>query len=196
MQTDLATAIRLCRKCEVMANLRDRDGTTAVPAEVGEDAGPRPLAVMCEAPGEQEAATSRPLVGKAGQLFNELLNEAGLYRTQLVLLNRVRCRPPNNNLRGVPEAIGNCEEWLWAELEAYDPAVVVLMGAPASSLVFPGKPPKIGAIRGTTRETMGRMWVPTYHPASLFPHRSPWNREVVVEDLIYARELWASQTSS
>lgn len=198
---ELCAAIRSCTKCVAMVSLREASSSFAVPAEVGSDYESGGIAVICEAPGAQEAATSRPLVGRAGEIFNGLLSQAELDRRSLVLLNRVRCRPPNNRLASVPEAVPNCDEWLVKELEAYDPSVVVVMGGTALSLLY-GANTKVGAVRGTTRATGdtfpygARIWVATYHPASLLPNRSPANIPVVVEDLRLAKMTWEQRVSS
>lgn len=176
-----------------MVALRERDGGYAVPAEVGSNAPERPLAIMCEAPGAQEAATSRPLVGAAGRLFDALLGDAGLDRSELLLLNRVRCRPPNNKLSNAPGCVEACEEWLAKELDTYQPAVVLLMGGTAISAIF-GSTAKVGATRGTLRATGpdsaygSRVWIATYHPASLLPNRYPENRPLVLDDLRLAKQ--------
>lgn len=185
---DLAARIRLCSTCKPMLDLRMADGTYAVPAEVGVDAPEHPLGIVCEAPGAQEAATSRPLVGPAGSIFNELLAEAGIRREELILMNRVRCRPPGNKLSAVPEAVGNCDHWMQEELMAYDPAVVVVMGGTALQAIF-GATAKVGATRGQCRTTNGRTYLATYHPASLLPYRGPQNIPLVVGDLRRAMEI-------
>ena len=191
----LCGAIRACHKCAAMVSQRQLDGSYAVPAEVGSGYQLGGVAVICEAPGAQEAASSRPLVGPAGRIFNELLVDAGLSRDELVLMNRVRCRPPGNRLASVPEALINCDEWLVKELNAYNPGVVVVMGGTALSVIF-GATAKVGATRGASRTTGiefpygPRIWVATYHPASLLPNRSPGNRGLVVQDLALARRTW------
>lgn len=179
-----------------MCAVRDdpKQGGVPVPAEVGIHAPDRPLAIMAEAPGAQEAATSRPLVGSAGRIFDALLADAGIRRDEIVILNRVRCRPERNNLKNAPEAIPNCDKWVVAELAAYDPLVVVVMGGTALQTVF-GATAKVGMTRGTARSTGAadtygvRAWLATYHPASLLPNRSPWNRPLVVDDLRTAYEM-------
>ena len=179
-----------------MVNQRQLDGGYAVPAEVGSKYQLGGVAVICEAPGAQESASSRPLVGPAGRIFNELLVDAGLSRDELVLLNRVRCRPTGNRLASVPEALINCDEWLVKELTAYNPGVVVVMGSTALAAIF-GANAKVGATRGASRATGveflygPRVWVATYHPASLLPNRNPGNRGLVVQDLTLARSTWS-----
>lgn len=149
---------------------------------------------MGEAPGAQEDAVGLPFVGPAGRILAGVLHEAGLSRDQLVILNRVRCRPPRNDIKSHPEAVLACDDWTKAELMEYDPAVVVLVGATAIGSIF-GAQAKVGEVRGQVRVTGedfeygARTWLATYHPASLLPHRRPQNRPLVVADFMLAKEL-------
>lgn len=185
--SELADAIRNCRLCP-LGDIR----INAVPADVG--ANYSGLAIMGEAPGAQEDETGVPFVGRAGRILESLLNDAGMSRDEVMVINRVRCRPPRNNLASYPEAAEQCDLWTKAELETYAPRVIVLMGATAIRSIF-GSTVTVGEVRGTIRKTGesgqygARTWVPTYHPASLMPHRSPQNRGLVVADLMLAREL-------
>ena len=52
--------------------------------------------VIAEAPGEQEAREGQPLVGGAGRVFNFLLEEAGIPRDGLTIINCLNCRPLDN----------------------------------------------------------------------------------------------------
>jgi uracil-DNA glycosylase family 4 len=163
---------------------------------VGERAADGPLAVMLESPRAQEAATSRPLVGPDGQIFNNLLYDAGMRRDELVILNRVRCRPPQNKLANAPESLPYCNDWLIEELNEYNPSLVILMGATALKTIF-GANAKVGQTRGSYRETPAddqygqRLWTATYHPSSLADYRSPENWPLVVDDLKQAAQKWA-----
>lgn len=185
-----------------MVQRRVEDQSYAVPAEVGPDYAQHGVAVVCDSPGAQAAASSRPLVGPEGRVFNALLEEAGLDRRSLALLYRVRCAPPGNRLASVPEALPNCDEWLVKELEAYSPSVVLVMGAGTLLTLIYGAQAKVGATRGVTRTTGAefpygaRTWVATYHPASLLPNRSPLNRPLVVADLELAKETWMLKQSA
>ena len=188
--TRLALKISVCQECRLGA-LR----TQAVPAEVGGAYEIGGIAVMCEAPGAQEDAVGRPLVGPAGREFERLLAAAGLRREELVLMNRVRCRPPRNRLTDWPDALLGCDPWTAAELEEYAPLVVVLMGATAMAPLF-GATAKVGEVRGKQRSTGpehpwgARLWLPTYHPASLFRPSGRANKSLVIQDLREARKTW------
>jgi uracil-DNA glycosylase family 4 len=52
--------------------------------------------VIAEAPGKEESIEGQPLVGGAGQVFNSLLEEAGIRRDGLTIINCLNCRPPDN----------------------------------------------------------------------------------------------------
>ena len=188
-------AIQTCLRCQ-LGTIRDTlaasgHAAQAVPAELGALAA-NPSAFMCEAPGAQEEATGRPLVGRAGRKFNQLLEAAGYSRDEALLLNRVRCRPPNNNLASYPDATSQCDHWVKEELKAYDPAVVVLMGNTATRAIF-GAQSKISQVRGTARSTGdtfdygARVWVPTYHPSAVVRNANLF--ETVVSDIKLALRL-------
>ena len=155
----------------------------AVPAEVGVDY--TGLAFMAQSPGKQENSTGRPLVGPAGRVFERLLGEAGLLRSQTLLMNRVRCHPPRNRLQDYPEALVECAVWTQAELGEYSPKVVVLMGREAIEMAF-GKTTRVGAVVGHARMD-GRIWVATYHPAAVL--RNSELGEQVVRDFKLGVEL-------
>jgi uracil-DNA glycosylase family 4 len=102
-----------------------------------------------------------------------VLEEAGLSRRDVLLLNRVRCRPPGNKINSKEgiAALAACDPWLQAELELYDPSVVLLMGGTAIGEVF-GKKASVGKVRGSARTSGAdyaygaRTWVATAHPAA------------------------------
>ena len=84
----------------------------------------------------------------------------------------------------------------------YNPSVVVLMGGTAIKAVF-GTSAKVGETRAEYRYRVTgedfkygkRVWVPTYHPASLLPVRRPQHRSLVIEDLLLAKELLVAGTA-
>ena len=57
------------------------------------------IVLIGEAPGETEDLTGIPFVGRAGQLLNEFLENAGISReNDLYMINTVKCRPPENRV--------------------------------------------------------------------------------------------------
>src|ERR687898_2302782 len=67
--------------------------TNIVPGEGSHSAD---VMLVGEAPGASEDEQGRPFVGRAGQLLDELLGEAGLAREQVYITNVVKARPPGN----------------------------------------------------------------------------------------------------
>lgn len=162
----------------------------AVPAEVGVNAPPRPLAFMNTAPSRQSDATGGFFAGPEGVLFNSLLAEAGVARDEVVLINRVRCYPPGNRLASAEgqSAMAECAHWVSEELKEYNPLVVVLLGAFAFQELF-GATSKATAVRGSVRAHDGRMWVPSWHPNFLRQNRDAGHMREAVEDYKLAMRL-------
>src|SRR5579859_5401437 len=92
------------------------DGSGYVPASGSGDNG---VLVVAEAAGETEAAQGLPLAGKAGFYLWRELKKIGIEREGFRVHNALSCRPPNNELRGMPyeaEAIAHCSPLLNATI--------------------------------------------------------------------------------
>src|SRR5262245_43826429 len=63
---------------------------------IGEGSHHASIMFIGEAPGENEAKTGRPFVGRAGKLLDELLTSVGIPRAQVYITNIVKDRPPGN----------------------------------------------------------------------------------------------------
>ena len=57
------------------------------------------IAFIGEAPGAQEEKYGKPFVGPAGQLFNEVLRQSAINRSNCYITNVVKERPPKNNIK-------------------------------------------------------------------------------------------------
>jgi DNA polymerase I-like protein with 3'-5' exonuclease and polymerase domains/uracil-DNA glycosylase len=73
-------------------------GKTVVPPDIGSRAS---IAVVGEAPGEQEEKYGKPFVGPSGNEFNRACRMGGLKRGDLHITNALLCRPPDNDLKKV-----------------------------------------------------------------------------------------------
>lgn len=155
----LAGAARGCTACPELAAVRQHVVVGDVPA------GGRPrLAIVGEAPGATEDETGRPFVGKSGALLDQLLGEAGLARSEVAVLNVVKCRPPGNRTPRAPE-VARCSGWLRRQLELLDPPVVVALGL-SSAKWFLGPRTVLAAVRGRAHAVDGRSVWATYHPSA------------------------------
>ena len=156
----LAAAARTCVACPELAAARQHVVVGDVP-----EGGRPPFALVGEAPGATEDETGRPFVGRSGALLDQLLDEAGLSRSEAAVLNIVKCRPPGNRTPKAPE-VARCSGWLRRQLELLDPPVVVALGLSAAKW-FLGPRTVLGQAREVApHDYDGRaLWV-TYHPSA------------------------------
>lgn len=117
-----------CERCPELVASRSRIVNGVGPLDAD-------LLFVGEGPGEREDAQGEPFVGRSGAVFDEVLRENGLARTDVRITNCVRCRPPGNR-DPTREELGNCRSYLDAEIEAVDPSVIVALGkVPAQHLL-------------------------------------------------------------
>lgn len=97
-----------------------------------------PLVLVGEGPGDQEDKTGRPFVGRAGQLLDKALIEAGLSRDDVYICNTVKCRAadwstgkPQNRPPTEQETLA-CRQWLIPQLGMIAPKVILCVGAPSA----------------------------------------------------------------
>jgi uracil-DNA glycosylase family protein len=101
-----------------------------------------PLVIVGEGPGEQEDATGRPFVGRAGALLDKALREAGMLRRHVYICNIIKCRAcviENGRACNRPptqDEIQACYSWLDQQLSLIKPLVIVCLGAPAASTLI------------------------------------------------------------
>lgn len=92
-----------------------------------------PLAMIGEAPGEQEDRFGKPFIGPAGEKFNKLLAAVGLTRDSLWITNTCLCRPKidkpgKSNRAPTVLEMQACFPRLFEELNIVRPKIVVLAG--------------------------------------------------------------------
>lgn len=153
----VAAECELCRLC--------RDRTMVVTGTGPEDAD---VLVVAEAPGYHEDREGRLLAGRTGELFDEILGEAGLVRNEVYLTSVVKCRPPTGRTP-FPDEVEACEGWLFREIALVRPKVVVTLGHLALRLVT-GRVERLGDVHGAVlhAQVQGRdlvVW-PLFHPAA------------------------------
>lgn len=107
------------------------------------------IVLIGEAPGEMEDECGRPFVGRAGQLLDEFLAEAGISReNDIYVINTVKCRPPENRVP-TDEEKAACHKFLVAQIDIIKPDAIILCGATAlKSFVELDKKQTISKVRG------------------------------------------------
>lgn len=95
------------------------------------------IALIGEAPGENEDLEGKAFVGRAGQLLDKIMESIGLNTNKdTLILNVVKCRPPENRAPRPSEA-QNCLPFLQWQLNSVKPKVIVLLGATAAKYFLP-----------------------------------------------------------
>jgi DNA polymerase len=128
--------------------------------------GDAPADVMFvgEAPGFHEDRQGVPFVGVSGQLLTTLLGEVGIVRSQVVIANVLKCRPPGNR-DPLPAEVDTCKGWLRRQVHLVDPAVICTLGNFATRWAL-GPEVSISRVRGKRFTVSGRIVVPTFHPSA------------------------------
>ena len=94
---------------------------------IGEGSHTASIMFIGEAPGEKEAATARPFVGRSGQFLNELLESVGIKREDVYITNIVKDRPPKNR-DPRPDEIELYAPFLDRQIEIIQPKVIATLG--------------------------------------------------------------------
>ena len=141
MQKKLSTTMKLnplkiedVRSCKLCAGL----GTDHVPSE-GEPLAD--LMIVSDSPGFNEVRKGRPFVGAIGEMINYMLDEAEIPRTDVYLTYTLKCKPPGNRMALTGE-LSNCwKQWLYGEIRAVSPLLILLLGGDTHSSIIPAKFP-------------------------------------------------------
>src|SRR5262245_26858910 len=143
------------------------------------------LMFVGEAPGADEDIQGIPFVGKAGQLLTKMIEAIQLKRDDVYIANVIKCRPPQNR-NPEPDEIEQCEPFLFRQIEAVRPKVIVALGSFAAKTLLKTQD-SISRLRGRVYDFRGAKLIPTFHPSYLL--RSPQFKREAWEDLKKARAL-------
>lgn len=149
------------------------------------------IAIIGEAPGQNEDSEGMPFVGAAGAKLKEACASAGLVWHTTYKTNVVLCRPPNNEIDSVEGKMarecclpGFKEEVKWMESQGFK----VLVPTGNTALGALGLEGKIGKARGSVYQVGKMVAVPTFHPSFIL--RGMWKEEPTwIADLIKAKDL-------
>ncbi len=148
------------------------------------------LMFVGEAPGADEDAQGEPFVGRAGQLLTKIIEAMGMTREDVYIANVIKCRPPGNRAPE-PDEIATCEPFLFQQIDAIAPKVIVALGTHATHALLKTDAP-ISRLRGNVHDFRGGIkLVPTFHPAFLL--RSPDRKRDVWEDMKKVKSLLEGQ---
>ena len=153
-----------CKKCELWKTRKN--------PVVGNGALNARVMFIGEAPGYHEDMQGVPFVGRAGKVFDELLQSIELNREEVYVCNILKCRPPENR-NPFDLEIKACTPYLDRQISAIKPKVICTLGNFATSYIlkkFGLEVEKIGKIHGKTYHIKNLLFdakiIPLYHPAA------------------------------
>ncbi len=161
---ELKNVCSQCKACELC-----KTRTCTVFSDGSADAK---IMLIGEAPGADEDATGTPFVGRAGQLLNTFLEEAGFDRKKdLYICNTIKCRPPQNRVPTNEEKAA-CQTYLTAQISTVAPKIILLCGSTAANS-FINEDFKISQIRGKWLNIFENIEVMAiFHPSYLLRNHS------------------------
>jgi uracil-DNA glycosylase len=153
--SQIAKEVSVCTNCALHHSRK-----TSVPGE-----GPATAEIMFigEGPGFHENEQGRPFVGAAGKFLDQLLEQAGVTRSDVWIGNVVKCRPPGNR-DPLPEELAACDLYLERQIEAINPSIIVTLGRYSMGKFMPGA--KISQVHGQMRKVGNRYVIAMFHPAA------------------------------
>ncbi|HPP74400.1 MAG TPA: uracil-DNA glycosylase [Armatimonadota bacterium] len=143
------------------------------------------VAIVGEAPGDEEEQLGRPFVGPAGALLDRELKQAGLDRKDIWITNAVKCRPVKEiskqivNRSPTVREIRGWSETLMEELEIIAPQIILCAGAVAARAII-RKDFALTKERGRWfNGPLGTMVIATFHPAYILRQTGEdWDRTI------------------
>jgi uracil-DNA glycosylase family 4 len=147
-----------CRLCGLWS------GRTQIVMPCGDPASG--IVFVGEAPGESEDLRGMPFVGKSGKILDGMMAEEGFGRSEIMITNTVKCRPPGNRDPTDGE-MAACRPFLHSELESCRLVIGLGKSACRALMGFEGRMSDIVnteteiSVNGKTIR-----FIPTYHPAA------------------------------
>jgi uracil-DNA glycosylase family 4 len=137
------------------------------------------IMVVQENPYEAENKRGQYMGGKAGRMFRAALGEVGIDIDDIYFTAVVKCSTPEDRLP-LPDEVKACQDYLWAEIEAVKPEIIVPTGN-ISMKVLMGVT-GITKHRGKMVEKDGYKFLPIIHPNLVL--KQPKYLDFFSEDII------------
>ncbi|MFZ1812128.1 MAG: uracil-DNA glycosylase [Candidatus Saccharimonadales bacterium] len=168
---------------DVCAHLRE----TATQLVMGDGNADADIVFIGEAPGQKEDEQGLPFVGASGKFLDEMLEAAGMQRSDVYITNIVKYRPPNNR-DPEPEEKRAFWPYLMRQLEIINPRVVITLGRHSGACFIPSL--RIsrdhGHARTVTYHDKEFLVIPLYHPAAALYNGGM--RQALMDDFLAAAE--------
>jgi DNA polymerase len=177
---EIAHRVMRCTDCGLC-----QTRTNAVPGGGSPDAK---ILFVGEAPGEDEDEQGVPFIGKAGNLLNEGLRNAGIGRDEIYITNALKCHPPGNR-NPSDEETQACSKYLKEQIAVLKPELIVVLGKVAAEFLL-GREVKITKENGKIDFLDdGTVVLMVLHPAYVLRNQAPEIKESFFNALKQAKEL-------
>ena len=168
--------IKLCNQCSLR-----RGAIQTVPGNGVYDTH---IMFIGEAPGRDEDRTGLPFVGKSGKLLRDTMSDFGIDPETVLITNVVKCRPPGNRTPCRLEVLW-CIKWLYAQINAVRPYLIVAVGGTALSTLTDVQN-GVSKSHGNFFKTIDIYWhrynlYSMYHPSAVL--RDPELKSVFTADM-------------
>jgi DNA polymerase len=168
----LAATVMGCTHCKTLASCRTQ-------TVFGEGNPQARFVFVGEAPAAEDDQCGQPFQDDAGHLLTKMIEAMRLKREDVYLLHTVKCRPPGNRNPDQTE-VGNCRQYLEAQLQILRPEYIICLGAVSSQALLRSKL-SIGRLRQQFHEYHGSKVVVIYSPTYL--RRNPEAKKAAWADL-------------
>jgi uracil-DNA glycosylase family 4 len=139
------------------------------------------IVLVGEAPGQEEDKRCENFVGASGRLLNSLLQEVGLSREDVRIINAVRCATEGENKKPTKNEIACCRTNLVDEIKEIHPNVIGCLGAVAMESVL--KRTGITKLKNNifVSDEFNAKIIPIYHPAYIL--RNPGEYDTLLKGM-------------
>jgi DNA polymerase len=157
--------IRACKNCGLYL--------TRLHSLAGEGNIDSSVMFVALSPGEKENTENKMFIGPSGQVFNKLLQAAGIQRELVFMTNLVKCMLPKNRKPKMNE-IEACSPFLEEEIAIINPEIIVPLGAYATYAIITkfnlhngSSGMNFSSLNGKILENNNQKIYPLPHPAAL-----------------------------
>jgi len=151
--------VQHCMRCELYKS------RTNIVYGIGNTERPD-LCFVGEGPGANEDLRGEPFVGRAGKLFDKILDALGYDRSDVYICNSVSCHPPENRDPLQPE-IDACKPVWVGQVFAVRPTMVVALGKIAGNAILGTEGQSVAQMRKKIHTWNKLPLQVTYHPAAM-----------------------------
>lgn len=173
----LAAAMQKFTHCELKLGARSFVFADGAPAAR--------ILVVSDQPDREEDRAGKPMVARAGELFDRMFDAIGMGRAKdypaktIYIAPVIPWRPPSDRAPS-PAELAMLKPFLEQHIALADPDVLVLMGNTPCQLLL-GRT-GVSRLRGTWAEALGKPCLPMFHPSFLL--RNPAAKREAWADLL------------